>query len=88
MSKRQNLHLFARENKSLLLWWNPFLFFDAFLDAVHLVRGLNIDFNFLASQSLQESVDYLSRFRGEIEHLYTNLYFDQHFEKFVRSLSI
>lgn len=50
--KSIRLHLFSRKNETLLLRWNAFFFFDTLFDAIHFVGGLDVDFNFFASECL------------------------------------
>jgi len=53
-NSQKDSHLLAGENKTLLLGRNAFLFLHALLDAIYLVRGLNVDLDFLAGQGLME----------------------------------
>jgi hypothetical protein len=51
--KKKSLHLFPREDQSLLLWWDTLLLLNSLLDSVHFISWLNINFDFLASQCLK-----------------------------------
>jgi len=53
-NSQKDSHLLAGENKTLLLGRNAFLFLHALFDAIYLVRGLNVDLDFLAGQGLME----------------------------------
>uniref|UniRef100_A0A1L8E8V6 Uncharacterized protein n=2 Tax=Haematobia irritans TaxID=7368 RepID=A0A1L8E8V6_HAEIR len=46
------IHLFSRKDQALLLRRNTFFLFHTFLYAINFVSGLNIDFYFLSSKSL------------------------------------
>lgn len=51
-----DVHLFSGENETLLLRWNAFFFLDAFFDAIYFVRGLDVDFDFFASECLMSGM--------------------------------
>lgn len=53
----KNIHLFSGENETLLLRWNAFFFFNTFFDAIDFVGGLDIDFDFFASERLMRKMN-------------------------------
>lgn len=51
--KVTDLHLLSGENQTLLLWWDTLFFFNPLLYPIDFVGGLDIDFDFFASQCLK-----------------------------------
>lgn len=54
------LQLLPRKNQTLLVGRNPLLVLNLLLDILNLVRGLDVDRNGLAGQSLDEDLHFVS----------------------------
>lgn len=50
------LELLAGEDEALLIWWDSLLVLDLRLDVVYGIRGLNLEGDGLASESLDEDL--------------------------------